>query len=186
MEKLLGGNLRALLWKELSEEAKFSLKFASGVKPSWDEIAAKAGALVGWDDCSSLGLFPRWEIRNQELPNPFFLPLRATSTPASSSGHSKSGPCQEWTLKDFSNLQKPEKNQPSHLLYHQESPFSDEPGMSKMFLMDLKDDSLPLISPTEPRWLCYCSTDSSPIHLYVQRIFPPLLTAVFIIFNLCP
>lgn len=34
MEKLLGGNLRALAWKELSEEAKFSLKFASGVKPS--------------------------------------------------------------------------------------------------------------------------------------------------------
>lgn len=32
MEKLLGGNLRALLWKELSEEAKFSLKFVTGVK----------------------------------------------------------------------------------------------------------------------------------------------------------
>lgn len=60
-EKLLGGNLRALLWKELSEEAKLSLKFVTGVK---DERAAKAGALVGGDDCSSLGLFPGWEIRN--------------------------------------------------------------------------------------------------------------------------
>lgn len=64
MEKLLGGNLRALLREELSEEAKFSLKFVSGVKPSQDEAAAKARALLGWDDCSSLGLFPRWEIRN--------------------------------------------------------------------------------------------------------------------------
>lgn len=54
MEKSLGGNLRALVWEELSEEAKFSLKFVSGVKPSQDEAAAKAGALVGWDDCSSL------------------------------------------------------------------------------------------------------------------------------------
>lgn len=84
MEKLLGGNLRALLRKELSEEAKFSLKFVAGVKPSQGETAAKAGALMGWDDCSSLGLFPGWKIRNQTLPNPFFLqdrdPLRATST----------------------------------------------------------------------------------------------------------
>lgn len=61
VEKLLGGNLRALLWKELSEEAKLSLKFVTGVK---DATAAKAEALVGWDDCSSLGLFPGWEIRN--------------------------------------------------------------------------------------------------------------------------
>lgn len=64
MEKLLGGNLRALLWKELSEEAKFSLKFVAGVKPSQGQTAAKAGALVGWDDCSSLGPFPGWKIRN--------------------------------------------------------------------------------------------------------------------------
>lgn len=48
MEKWLGGNLRALLWKELSEEAKFSPKFVTGVKPPQDETAAKAGALVGW------------------------------------------------------------------------------------------------------------------------------------------
>lgn len=48
MEKWLGGNLRAPLWKELSEEAKFSPKFVTGVKPAQDETAAKAGALVGW------------------------------------------------------------------------------------------------------------------------------------------
>lgn len=65
MEKLLGGNLRALLWKELSEEAKFSLKFVTGVKPSQDETnSCKGRSPGGMGDRSSLGLVLRWEIRN--------------------------------------------------------------------------------------------------------------------------